>query len=162
MEAMMLEPTTTWICNTCGELIASAEQGLVEWVIEGHVTSGAKKARDLRLVHHNDHSLLETGCQFDPLVEHAKDRGTVVSHQLQLFLEPDGLTRLLMLLTEGKIPKAELILLILRLHILGYEHGRLYMDKAVEEGRVQLDLPGGFYWQHQLEEALKTREGENG
>ena len=154
----MLEPTSTWICDTCGELIESADQGVVEWVVEGHATSGSKKGRDLRLVHGNVHSRLETGCQFDPRIEFLKDRGTVASQDLALFLGPDGLVQLLMMLADGKIPKGEIILLVLRLHIPGYEHGRLYMDKAVEEGRVKLNLPGGFYWQQQLEEALKTGE----
>jgi hypothetical protein len=46
----MLEPLRQWICDTCGEIIQSAEQGYVEWMETND------KMHGFRIVHHARHS----------------------------------------------------------------------------------------------------------
>jgi hypothetical protein len=46
----MLEPLRQWICDTCGEIIQSPEQGYVEWMETND------KRHGFRIVHHASHS----------------------------------------------------------------------------------------------------------
>jgi len=136
-------PTTQWICDVCNTPIVQAADGWVEWIEYEDV--GRKRGRDLRLVHHRPASPQPKGCQADQQANYKKDQGSVSDPDLNSFLGPDGLIRLLSILSDGEIPQGALFDLIQRLHIPGYEQARPYFEEAIARGVIEPNLPAGFY-----------------
>jgi hypothetical protein len=120
----------TWICDTCGKLIKSPNDGWVEWLARND--GEGYRAKSLRLVHHRSASPLKdsmtTGCQYD---KHYKLE--VNDLELAEFLGSDGLMMLLSMLTKGKVHQEELLEMIKRLHVPGFEHTRLHFDLAFDQ-----------------------------
>src|SRR5687767_5232931 len=145
--------TSTWICDSCGAPINAIDHGWVEWLVreEGDEWVG----KGLRLVHHvaarNDYS-----CQYDGKAVFANGRYIISDFALKEGLGPDGLMRLLSMIEgEGRrLPTGEIIEMIQRLHLPGYEAARPHMKEAIEQGAVEPNLPKGFYWQYQIKAAL--------
>lgn len=108
-----------WICDTCGQPIEKAEDGWVEWI--SYV--GDKQGRDLRLVHSFSASPKtdNTKCQFNESYEYNKDSGMVSDNSLSEFVGSDGLMRLLVFISENELPTADVLAMIKRVHIPGYE-----------------------------------------
>ena len=140
-----------WICDTCGEVIERAEYGWVQW-LSGRV--GDKRvARDLQLVHQMPASPrkgMESGCQFDQRAEFSRDRFTISDSHLMHFLGDDGLMTLLAMLMEERLPRAQVVEMIERLHIPGYEHARFHFDQAIAEGVFEPNTLKDFYWQSNI------------
>jgi hypothetical protein len=157
----MAEPTTTWICDTCGKEIGRAEDGIIEWVVPPSELPSRPVGRDLRLVHIKPASPLSTGCQHYSSVGAARRRGTVLDMQLQDSFGANGFTLLLSKIADGEWPVSEGLTMLLRIHIPGYEHARLHMDQAIQQGHVEPNLPYGFYWDYQLDRVLElVKTGE--
>ena len=150
-----------WICDTCGEKIENTKDGWIEWIV---VRDGKRTGRDLRLVHRKPASPLEIpqGCRFDEKAEFSKDRGIVANLPLENFLGSNGLMRLLVFLSENVPPKKDVLEMIKRLFIPGYEVARHHFDRAIGKGVFVPNMPENYYFIHDIEATLKflEREGE--
>ena len=150
--------TTTWICDTCGQLINSPEQGWVEWLSDD-AGGGRRRGHGLRLVHHSPFSprAPKRDCQY---VETAS-KSIVNDLPLEHYLGPDGLTDLLAFLAEDEIAKDEVLEMIKRLYVPGYEHARHHFDAAIADGVFEPNTMPGYYSQHDINavlEWLKTND----
>ncbi len=148
-----------WFCDFCGEAIKKVEDGWVEWIEILH-EDGSVTGRDLRLVHHRPASPLKDSphaCQFNGKAEYKKDKGSVSDLGLESFIGPDGLMYLLSFLIRGHLPKEDVIRMILRLHIPGYELARRHFDRAVRSGLIEQDNYPGFFTQEQIAEVLAQK-----
>lgn len=149
-----------WICDTCGEKIRSPEEGLIEWYSVGD-EKGIHRRANLRLVHRLSASPLKKlnlkrkGCEFDMRKESFRTEGEVDNQPLGEFLGPDGLMRLLSLISEGEFPVAEVVKMIKRLHIPGYEMARDYFRAATFEGILAPGKRGDFCSQSDIAAVLK-------
>lgn len=119
-----MKEQTSWYCDTCGKLISAIEDGWVEWITYKD-SNGKSKARDFRLVHGSGKR-----CQFDEQAEFHKDGGVLSDLPLEHFLGTEGLMLLLCKIDEGEIPTNQLVEMIKRLHIPGYEIDRRDSDSA--------------------------------
>ncbi len=128
-------------CDTCGEKINSPEQGRIEW-FSFNDENGVRRHCNLRLVHDilvsplKKMNLKRKGCAFDLHEEFFKSEGSVESHALSEFLGPDGLMRLLSFIANAEFPVADVIRMIKRLNIPGYETARHFFRRAVNEGVI--------------------------
>lgn len=158
---MTIEATTQWICDECGEIIQCAKDGCVQWATYRD-KDGRLRGRGLRIVHHYTASPLkdehEHGCYLDHHPEFTKDGGTLSDLSVESFLGPDGLTRLLSFLARDEIPAGEVVEIIKRIHIPGYEMARPYIERAVAEGMIEPNLPEGFYWQREIKCIIENRD----
>ena len=135
----------TWICDSCEKPIIDPEHGWVEW-LGNQGTIG----RGLRLVHKQSDSprAPDGQCRYDDDSCH-NDFG------LSDLLGPDGLMQLLEFLADGTIIKEEVLEMIKRLHIPGYEHARLHFDAAIAEGVFEPNTASGYYSQEQINAVLE-------
>ncbi len=144
--------TKQWTCDKCGQPILKVEDGWVEWV-RVKSTSDQSSARDLRLVHHKPASPLTSrpsGCQFDEKVEDQKDQGIVGDLPLKEFLGASGLMDLLQLLAEKQLPMEEVLEMIKRLHIPGYERAHRHFEEAIAEGVFEWNTAPGYPHENQI------------
>lgn len=143
----------TWICDACGDTIKNESDGWIEWLSR----SDSAACHGLRLVHHQPASPRgpSGSCQYDADLVWSRDRLLIHDMQLDAYLGPDGLMQLLTLLSNGKLPPTEVIEMVKRLHIPGYEHGRHHFEQAIEEGLIDPDTKFGFFPQRDIQAALR-------
>lgn len=140
-----------WYCDTCGKLIETPEDGMVQWLTR---TGGHRRVgRDLRIVHHRRKSPLggPSGCYPDQHHELRADGSILADWHLDSVIGPDGLVRLLSRIEDGEIPVREVNRVIMRLFVPGYERARRYFEKAIAVGVVEPTLPNDYFFQKQLE-----------
>lgn len=125
-----MTPFEQFICDSCGEMIESTDDGWVEWISDDDL-----KAHSFRIVHRDQK------CQYDSY----RVRGLSDDH-LTEFLGPNRLANLYRFIDLGPIhdpkglrsPKArnlrEYMEIVRRLTIPHYEEARLYWDKAKQDG----------------------------
>lgn len=142
-----------WQCDTCGKKIKAVEDGWVEWITVVNQKKGTSTGRDLRLVHKGK-------CQFNERAENDKDGGIVGDLGLADFLGPDGLVALLELLDRGEIPQVDVIAMIQRLHVPGYEQARPHFKRAISEGVIEPNMAPGFYVQSDIEAVIAWEKGQ--
>ncbi|WPB74584.1 hypothetical protein KYC5002_36940 [Archangium violaceum] len=154
MSKKQLEETTTWRCDTCGQKIKSAKDGWVEWLHFFPATSSGPKGRGLRLVHNGGTSPRGiSGCQYG---KGARNPNEMVNDlQLEEFLGADGLMHLLELIYDQKVPTEEVLEMIKRLHIPGYEEARLHFKSAISAGEYEPNTAPGFPFQSQIAGVLE-------
>jgi hypothetical protein len=146
----------TWICDTCGGAIEKADDGWVEWLLR---QSGQKWiGRGLRLVHSFPASPRSSAakCQYDENRESAHDGSIVNDLALESFLGPDGLMELLSFIAGGELPTLEVLEMIKRLHIPGYEEARFHFRSALDEGVFDPNTREGFYTQSDIKAVLAS------
>ena len=143
-----------WFCDSCSQSIQCPEDGWVEWI---YLCGQSPSGRNLRLVHKFNTSPQEgyKRCQFDEKVEFQKDKGKVADASLPDFLGPDGLMRLLVFLADDELPKNDVLEMIKRLHIPGYEEARLFIKTAVSAGAVELNSRLNYPRQSEILVVLK-------
>lgn len=130
----------TWICDSCGKTIATVEEGWVEW---HHVVGGDE--RGLRLVH-------KAGCQYDRDALFKDGKRLVSDLALEDFLGPDGLMLLLsFFVVKPAMPREEVIEMIKRLHVAGYELTRLHLAEARADDVYEPNTHEAFPWQSDIE-----------
>ena len=146
--------TTTWICDCCGDEIKDASHGWVEWLTKND--DGKRSSRGLRLVHHFVHSPREgqNKCQYDGNFEYKKDDYALSDTDLKSFLGPGGLMHLLSMLFDDEAPKDEIVEIIKRLHIPGYENARSHFATAISDGAFEPNTKPGFYNMRDIEATL--------
>ncbi len=112
-------------CDKCLGEILRPEQGQLEWLVR--VEGGKEIGRGLRLVHVNTCSpqiVDDWGCQYCLEDEYKRDGSGIYGSAISDFLGPEGLLRLLELLTRGVLPVDDVVEMIKRLHVDGYELAR--------------------------------------
>ena len=78
---------------------------------------------------------------------------------LQSFSGAGGLMDLLLFISEGYFKnKEELLEVIKRIHIPGYEEARLSFDEAVEEGVFEPNTKPGYYTQNNISAVLDDKK----
>ncbi len=128
--------TERWYCDSCDEVIETVDDGWVEWIGEKDSTLWTQY-KEIRLVH------ARKACQFDE-----KKHGEPVHDlPLEMFLGPDGLSRLLHFLEHWYVPSIQLIEFIRRLHVPGYEEARRDFPEAL---RRTIITEGDFVSQSEI------------
>jgi len=151
-----------WYCDSCEQKIEKPEDGMVEWLTLPEVNS-IERFSGLRVVHSWETSPkdTETRCQYDQKREYAKDQATVRDGNLADFLGSDGLMRLLSFVATEGHPKEDVLEVIKRLHIPGYEQARAYFNKAIAQKVFQTDMMPGYYRQVDIKAVLAFIEKES-
>lgn len=144
--------TTTWICDTCGNEIEKAGDGWVEW-LSTKDTSGKSQGNGLRLVHHRT---TREGCQYG--FADLSEKTILQDLELAKLLGADGLNLLISMIADRELPTEELLEMIKRLHIPGYEHARKHFSRAITEAIIDPNLPPGYYWQYEIKAVLEAVE----
>lgn len=126
-EQTKMAPKEQWICDSCGELIASAEKGYLEWYhpvqsFENHTEEGFRIVHDHKKCMYNEKSMFAQG-------------KSVSDMELASFTGDRGLVSLLSIL-EGQRVKSneEFSEIVKRLHVAYYEEARIYWSQAREDG----------------------------
>ena len=136
---MKLRPLKQWICDFCGEVIASPVDGWLEWLDDAD-----HRAHEFKIVHHFPASpqreTRSNGCY------HYSKHPDRADMHLDSFLGADGLAYLLSFIDIGykEIPShregprvrstREWAELFRRLQLPYYEEARLYWDRAESDG----------------------------
>ncbi|HOP41545.1 MAG TPA: hypothetical protein PLI53_10935, partial [Geobacteraceae bacterium] len=147
--------------------IQSPIEGIVEWYsfIDEH---GVPRGGKLRLVHECSVSpllkmgLKRKGCSLDMHEELYGSTGTTGSAPLGEFLGPGGLMRLLSFITGEEFPAGDVIRMIKRLHVPGYEAARIFFRKAALEGIVQPKTSEDQYCFNDIAAVLQWLEERKG
>lgn len=150
----MPPPTTTWICDACCEPIMEARHGWVEWVDLPRQPEVPRRSRGIRIVHHFSAHQGGRRCQFDYMVEGAKDGGGIGDASLADFQGPDGLMRLLEMIAEEQFPTNDVLEILKRIHIPGYEAARFHFTEAVAENIIDTGVPDGYWRQNEIQRVL--------
>ena len=150
---------TGWICDKCGKPIRTAKDGVVEWV-EFDGSKSHWKGRRMFVVHHVTASPLkekrgDEGCHISQ-DEQDRTHTQTDSTPLDEFLGSDGLTQMLALISDARVPAKDVLETIQRLHTPGFERARLYIPSALTEGLIEPNLAPGFYWQEELKCVLEN------
>jgi len=144
---MKFEPLQQFICDSCGEIIKSVDEGWLEWLKSAN---GEKYA--FRIVHHRLYSPDKDSHNACYYLEEQK-----ASHMhLNYYAGPDGLVELLTFMERPLIDKNELVEIIYRLHIPHYEEARMYWDKALNDNFFAGASPSLPYKQDNLLELIET------
>lgn len=154
-----MKVTRKWTCDRYFRPIESVKDGWVEWLSIGAYPN--IRSENLRLVHHKSASPLterEPGCYFNQKPIFDRTGYMVEDLPLRNFVGSDGLMMLLHLLEEGQLPEEEVLEMIKRLHIPGYEQARHYFDEAIAAGVFEPNTQPGYYYQYQIEETLRYIE----
>ena len=143
-----------WICDSCGEKIADVEHGWVEWLVRKE--DEKRVGRALRLVHHcSARDPLNGKCQYKEAEEFHKDKSTIGDLPLKNLVGADGLMELLSMLAEGELAKEEVLEMIKRLHVPGYEQARHHFDDAISYGVIEPNTLPGYYSTREIAKTLE-------
>lgn len=144
----------TWRCDTCGETIDSAEHGWVEW--KAVDTGGQFRKVGFRLVHSFPNGRGDGGCMYND--RHFASNESLSDLPLDSFLGPDGLMQLLEYTSDNPASADELLEMIKRLHIPGYEQARRHFEAAIRNGVFERNTKPGFHYQSDIEATNRWAE----
>jgi hypothetical protein len=139
-----------WKCDTCGKVIEKAKDGWVQW-LGSYLPKGVERGHSLQLVHHVTATPLShergvsRGCQFSP------DVVDVLDSRLPRFLGPDGLMLLLEMIERERVEKREVLEMIKRLHIPGYDRVRNDFEAAINAGVFESNTTIGYHPQKTIQ-----------
>jgi len=148
---MKLEPLKQWICDECGKVINTIEDGWLEWEKS---YSNNIKPRNFRIVHH------KAASPKAPYGDCYNKSSYISNMQLDYFCGIDGLSRLLTMFRNVENP-IELVEIIKRLHLPCYEEAKLYWSEAQEDGYFEGASEEWPYLQNSLKELIKRYGAEN-
>lgn len=127
---LKLIPKEQWICDNCGEVIKSSNQGWLEWYKENGDNTTVK---GFRIVHH------DKKCMYNDRELYLQGKSTGDMH-LDYFLGVDGLNVLLDFFDENRPEdNTELTEIIRRLHVDYYEEAKMYHQLAIADNFVEAD-----------------------
>jgi len=160
----MLEPLQQWICDYCGEIINSPDEGWLEWISEKINEQFVRKAFGFRIVHHRPFSPIEGnengGCY------HYSKKQLPAGISLRDFVGPKGVPNLLTFLDVGPYHSLEYrgpgvkdireyVELVRRLTIPYYEEALLYWGEAMSQGYFDSANEVWIYLPENLKELVK-------
>lgn len=128
-----------WICETCGETIKQEGDGWLEWKIDSR--NGAKHS--FRLVHDMAAAPNGRSCQYN--FKSFPEGEGLGDLQLEQFTGDDGLMTLLEFLSDNPQSADEIIEMIKRIHIPGYESARRHFKAAIRDGVFEPNTKPGFH-----------------
>jgi hypothetical protein len=144
-----------WRCDSCHQRITSVDDGCVEWLVAennrgGNILSG------LRLVHRGADRSGRGGrsCRYDPRKVFGRRKRVVEGIALENVVGPDGLMLLLSFLASGEFPREEVLELVKRVQIPGYETTRGLFQEATASKVLTPSLGEGYYLQSEINELL--------
>lgn len=145
----------TWICDSCGGTIEKSADGWVEWLTV-RSESSSPDGRGLRLVHTAPSSpvVSENRCQYDGTSEYRKDKAILKDMPLKHFQGANGLMHLLVFIHTNELPTEEVLEMIKRIHIPGYEHARNHFAQALSAGVFEPNMPENYYLQSDIEATI--------
>ena len=144
----------TWICDSCRQPITKVEHGWVEWLTRRE--GGKEIGRGLRLVHHcTAHDPLNGRCQYNSRAEYERDHSGLSDLPLTSFVGPDGLIKLLSLIANEEVPTHQVLEMIKRLHVPGYEQARFYFEDAIADGVFEPNTRRDYYSLCQINAVLE-------
>jgi len=152
---------TGWRCDSCGDFITSVQAGWVEWL-----ASEDKHGNDVlsgpRPVHRGPRQKARKhNCRYDPLEEFRSSKTIVEGLPLDRLVGPDGLMVLLSLLAEGELPRREILELVRRVQIPGYELVRS-LSRTRKRSKLTAPVLGHrCYLQSEIQEVLARTTGNN-
>lgn len=140
-----------WRCDSCADMITSVQAGWVEW-LASEDKHGNDILRGLRLVHRGRQK--NHNCRYDPLEEFRSGRTIVEGLALESLVGADGLMILLSLLAEGELPHREILELVKRVQIPGYELVRNLSSRGQRSKLLSPVLRHGYYLQSEIRQML--------
>jgi len=142
-----------WRCDSCADMITSVQAGWVEW-LASEDKHGNDILRGLRLVHRGRlKNARNHNCRYDPREEFRSGRTIVEGLPLERLVGADGLMVLLSLLAEGELPHREILELVKRVQIPGYELVR-NLSRRQHSKLLSPVLSHGYYLQSEIREML--------
>lgn len=134
----MLEPLKQWICDSCGQVIKSADDGYVEWLVESEESSFSSQY-GFKIIHSGE----ECTC-------YSQEDISFIDAPLEFFLRDKGYLNILnfldigpLLMREYKGPRVknlrEFVEFMRRLTVPYYEEARLYFDNLHTDEHFVLD-----------------------
>lgn len=138
-----------WLCDSCAGLITSVHAGWVEW-LASEDKHGNDILRGLRLVHRGR----SQSCRYDPREEFRSGRTIVEGLPLERLVGADGLMILLSFLAEEELPHREILELVKRVQIPGYELVRNLSPRGQHSTLLSPVLSHGYYLQSEIREML--------
>lgn len=93
------------------------------------------------------------GCQYNEETRNSNE--LVKDLDLESFLGADGLMQLLALIYDQEVPTEEVLEMIKRLHIPGYEEARLHFKSAIAAGEYEPNTAPGYPFQFQIAGVLE-------
>jgi hypothetical protein len=143
-----------WRCDSCADMITSVQAGWVEW-LASEDKHGNDILRGLRLVHRGGQKNARNhNCRYDPLQEFRSGKTIVEGLPLERLVGADGLMILLSLLAEGELPHHEILELVKRVQIPGYELVRNLSPRGQHSKLLSPVLSHGCYLQSEIREML--------
>jgi hypothetical protein len=143
-----------WRCDSCAGTITSVQAGWVEW-LASEDKQGNDILRGLRLVHRErQKNARNRNCRYDPLEQFRSGRTIVEGLPLERLVGADGLMILLSLLAEGELPHREILELVKRVQIPGYELVRNLSPRGQHSKLLSPFLRNGYYLQSEIREML--------
>ena len=129
-----------WYCDSCGREIKNASDGWVEWK-----TNSDHRGYGMRLVHHRNN------CQYNGAEVYRQEKATLSDLDLGFFSSQNGLMDLLQMISDDQfLDKEEVLEMIKRIHINGYEKVRNYLDLAISEGVFDPNTKPGYPLEYQI------------
>ena len=71
------------------------------------------------------------------------------------FLGSDGLMKLLSFIADDHVESSEVLEMLKRLNIPGYERARMHFEEAISEGVFEPNTTPGYHWQSDIEAVNK-------
>ncbi|KPU43031.1 hypothetical protein OXPF_34630 [Oxobacter pfennigii] len=150
---MKQNETKFWICDNCGKKIENIKDGWVEW-LEVKDQNGNYRNKSIRIVHRGK-------CLYNQDLVYKKYKAIVADTDLEDFSGLDGLIDLLSYISEGNFDNNEEVLeIIKRIHIPGYEEARLYFEEAIYDGVFEPNTKPGYYSQRDIAAVLDYIKGK--
>lgn len=145
-----------WICDNCGQVIHKLGDGRIEWITFDRPRDGLQ-GRGIRLVHKQPAGPL-TDCggrsSADRRAALGND-GSLDGLSLQEFTPPNGLMTLIGIIIDRESPVDEVLEIMKRLYVPGYEEARPYFAEALKEEVTYASMPPGCYRQTQIQEVIE-------
>lgn len=139
--------TSYWICDKCGKKIESIKDGWVEWLIPTKNNMPEKHNKGMRIVHAINCLYTDWECD--------KENAILGDDSLENFCGPDGLMDLLQFVSDDMFEnKEEVLEIIKRIHIPGYEYARNFIDVAISEGVYEPNTKENYCSQNDIRKII--------
>lgn len=125
------------ICDKCNQYISTPEEGYIEWLRN----INTEEITNFHIVHNT------ATCLYNEQKMYHEYSSSAPGNHLQYFLGTDGLIKLLKLIEDDKvINKSEVVEIIKRVQVSGYEAARSFFDEAYSMGIIDSPYKSGFYF----------------